>query len=116
MHMRVLAGILAAALAGCAGAGERDYDRHRLSTIDVSPTDPGAYLFETKIDPKYPGGSAAAETIRMDWLGDWMERRKYCTGGYEVAERRQFEPGERNPYGSELRYVVKCVDDGATTE
>lgn len=107
---RLFAGVLCAALTGCAGLGEGDYDRHRLSRIGVSPEDPGAYLFETKVDPKYPADSAAAEAIRMEWLSDWMARRQFCAGGYEVAERRAFEPGEMNPYGSDLRYTVKCAD------
>lgn len=109
MHM-LFVGLLCATLVGCAGAGEHDYDRHRLSRIGISPADPGAYLYEAKIDPKYPADSAAAEAIRMEWLDDWMERRQFCAEGYEVVERRAFEPGESNLYGSDLRYVVKCVD------
>lgn len=110
------AAALIAVLAGCAGVGERDFDRHRLSRIGVSPADPGAWLYEAKIDPKYPDGNAAAEAIRMDWLDDWMEQRKFCTHGYEVVERRAFEPDEPNLYGSDLRYVVKCVNAAVSAE
>jgi len=97
-------------LAACAGTGEKDYDRHRMSAIGVSAADPGVYVFEAKISPKFPADSAAAEQVRLDWLADWMTRRDFCSGGYEVLERRPFAPDEPNPYRSDLRYTVKCAE------
>ena len=102
--------VIPLALAACAGTGEKDYDRHRMSSIGVSATDPGLYVFEAKISPKFPADSAAAEQMRLDWLADWMERRDFCSGGYEVLERRPFRPDEPNPYRSDLRYTVKCTE------
>ncbi|CAN5212412.1 hypothetical protein BH24PSE2_BH24PSE2_02360 [soil metagenome] len=109
LQAQILTGLLVAVLAGC--AGERDYDRHRMSRIGTTASDPGAWLYEAQIDPKYPAESAAAEAMRMEWLDDWMERGQYCADGYEVVERREFAADEPNPYGSDLRYLVKCADE-----
>ena len=98
------------ALAACAGSAEKDYDRHRMSAIGVSAADPGLYVFEAKTSPKYAADSAAAEEMRLEWLDDWMKRRDFCSGGYDVLERRLFRPDEPNPYRSDLRYTVKCAE------
>lgn len=98
------------ALTACAGSADKDFDRHRLSNIGESAADPGVYVFESKISPKYPADSAAAELMRLEWLDDWMKQRAYCSEGHEVLERRAFRSDEPNPYRSDLRYSVKCAE------
>ncbi|MBL8200819.1 MAG: hypothetical protein JNK40_07595 [Chromatiales bacterium] len=113
--MRQFIGLAAATLvllAGCAADvldKSADFDRHRNSRI-VQPFDkPDTIYFDVRFGPDFPEGDPAAEEARMTWLQAWLEQRRLCTSGHEVAARRPFDYLEDNPAGYQQRWEIRCV-------
>lgn len=99
-------------LAGCAADvldKSADFDRHRNSRI-VQPFDkPDKVYFDVRFSPEYPADDPAAEEARMIWLQGWLEQRRLCTSGHEVASRRPFDYLEDNPAGYQERWEIRCI-------
>lgn len=99
-------------LAGCAADvldKSTDFDRHRNSRI-VQPFDKADKIyFDVRFSPEYPADDPAAEEARMIWLQAWLEQRRLCTSGHEVAARRPFDYLEDNPAGYQQRWEIRCV-------
>lgn len=99
-------------LAGCAADvldKSADFDRHRNSRI-VQPFDkPDKIYFDVRFSPEYPADDPAADEARMIWLQAWLEQRRLCTAGHEVAARRPFDYLEDNPAGYQERWEIRCV-------
>jgi len=86
-----------------------DFDRHRNSRI-VQPFDkPDKVYFDVRFSPEYPADDPAAEEARMLWLQGWLEQRRLCTSGHEVASRRPFDYLEDNPAGYQERWEIRCI-------
>jgi hypothetical protein len=104
---------LAAALAACAGPGDRsDYHRHSMSDLREDWRRPGVLLFEASTSSLYPAESAAAEATRMEWLAAWMKRSGYCPAGWQVLSRSAIDPGEVHARRHDLRYELACTEPG----
>lgn len=102
------AAILAVLASRTAIAPSTDYDRHRLSEITL-PHDRGdVFYFDAAVDSAFPADDAAAESVRMRWLDEWLKLRKMCPDGHEVLARRSFGFLEDNPARRDLRYEVRC--------
>jgi hypothetical protein len=99
-------------LAGCAADvldKSADFDRHRYSRI-VQPFDkPDKIYFDVLFTGEYPADDPVAEQARMAWLQAWLEQRRLCASGHEVAARRPFDYLEDNPAGYQQRWEIRCV-------
>lgn len=99
-------------LAGCAANvldKSADFDRHRYSRI-VQPFDkPDKIYFDVLFSADFPADDPAAEVTRMTWLDAWLEQRRLCAAGHEVALRRPFDYLEDNPAGYTQRWEIRCV-------
>lgn len=84
------------------------FERHSLSRLSEVPGSGVEFVYETREVPGYERDDPAAEAIRMRWLSGWLEVRAACNAGYEITERRPFNPREYNPHQSEFRYAVRC--------
>lgn len=106
---------LLALLAGCAADvldKSADFDRHRFSRI-VQPFDkPDKIYFDVLFAPDFPADDPVAEATRMKWLQAWLEQRRLCPSGHEVASRRPFEYLEDNPAGYQQRWEIRCLPAG----
>ena len=100
------------ALSGCAADvldKSADFDRHRYSRL-VQPFDkPDKIYFDVLFGPEYPADDPAAEEARMGWLDAWLEQRRLCASGHEVAARRPFDYLEDNPAGYQQRWEIRCT-------
>ncbi len=97
--------LLLTTFVGC--ASDTSYDRHNLSRLWLSQ-DGKQLFFDATASTRYPEDSSEAEAARMSWLNDWLELRKFCTGGHRVADRRSIRADEYNPQRHDLRYTVVC--------
>jgi hypothetical protein len=99
-------------LAGCAADvldKSADFDRHRYSRI-VQPFDkPDKIYFDVRFTGEYPADDPVAEQARLAWLEAWLEQRRLCPSGHEVADRRPFDYLEDNPAGYQERWEIRCV-------
>lgn len=86
-----------------------DYERHRMSSLRVSPLDEEVLIYEVQTDMTYPKRGAAAEAKRMEWLEEWLEKYGYCGAGYEIADRKELGPGDISFRDADIRYEVVCV-------
>jgi len=105
---------LAALVAGCAGTLDKseDFDRHRYSAL-VQPFDrPGTIYFDVIFSADFPADDPAADATRMAWLRGWLEQRRLCPAGHEVAVRRPFDYLEDNPAGFQQRWEIRCLTPG----
>lgn len=87
---------------------DNSYERHRLSQLSNLPGSDTQYVFEARGVPGVERDSAEAESMRLQWLGEWLSVRNTCRSGYQVLERRLFETGEFNSRDSEFRYLLRC--------
>lgn len=103
---------LAIMVAGCAANvmdKSADFDRHRYSQLTQPFDRPGKIFFDVIFSPDYPADDPAAEAARMAWLKGWLDQRRLCGAGHEVAERRPFDYLEDNPAGYQQRWEIRCV-------
>ncbi len=110
LRMRRVATVFAAMMLGaCMNIHESpDFERHRYSQV-VEPYDrKDVMYFDVTFSAEYPDNDEAAETIRMEWLEDWLEQRKMCREGFEILARRDFDMMEDNPARHDVRYEFKC--------
>lgn len=107
---RLLALVVGAMLAACAAAPRKntDFDRHRYSQLVQSYARPDQIFFDVAYPPDYPRDDLAAEDARFRWLATWLELRRLCPGGHDVARRRPFGYLEDNPAGFAERWEVAC--------
>lgn len=109
---QVISGLLLPVLlAGCAADAlnkSADFDRHRYSRL-VQPFDrPDQIYFDVTFVPDYPAADPAADEARTRWLEAWLEQRRLCATGYDVAARRPFDYLEDNPAGYQERWEIRC--------
>jgi len=96
-------------LHACTGMHESgDYERHRLSRLEMARERVNLLYFDVSVTAEYPDQNAGAEAKRMEWLEAWMRQRGYCAHGHDVLERRAFRFLEDNPARHDLRYEVAC--------
>jgi len=112
----VVAAVLAAVLAGCAGTMDKsvDFDRHRYSRL-VQPFDkPTEIYFDVIFGADFPADDPAADQIRTVWLATWLKQRHLCPAGHEVLQRRPFDYLEDNPAGYQQRWEIRCLSGSQT--
>jgi hypothetical protein len=99
-----------AGLAGCAAIEDQsDYHRHSMSDLREDRRNPGRLLFEATASSQFPADSAAAETVRMEWLATWMKRSGSCPEGWEILARSPIDPAEVHARRHDLRYEIQCT-------
>ena len=86
-----------------------DFDRHRMSRMQVSEQDQSTIIYEVSIDGQLPDDNQQAEATRLSWAAQWLEVRGWCPGRFEVVERRRISARELNPYRHDLRYSIRCL-------
>jgi hypothetical protein len=107
--------VLLGACAADAIHRSKDFDRHRYSRL-VQPHDrPGEIYFDVTFTADYPADDPAADNTRLAWLQGWMDQRRLCPAGHEVARRRPFDYLEDNPAGYQERWEVRCLGSDPTT-
>lgn len=89
--------------AGCSGKSLQD--RHYYSRLVIEDD---KIFFEATATPEYPLESEAAETVRGNWLAQWLRLRGVCPRGHKVVSRQRIGPADNNPYRHDLRYTVEC--------
>ena len=93
-------------LAGC--ASDTSFERHNLSRLWMSQ-DGKNLFFDATVSSRYPADNSVAEAARLEWMGEWLELRKFCPDGHQVVERRAIKDEEYNPMRHDLRYEVECL-------
>lgn len=86
--MRVFLGILmlASLLGGCASTtGERPGDDERYTKLIPLPN---GFRYIAAVDERYPEDGNQAESLRMEWLEEFIEDRELCPQGFVITERR----------------------------
>lgn len=109
----ILAVVMAAVfLSACAveEKSRQDFERHQMSMLEISRSNPSMLIFETQVDARYPEDSEEAEAVRMRWLQGWLDRGGFCPAGYEILSRRRIGPGEINFHHMDLRYELRCLE------
>ena len=83
------AAVVLSLLSGCAfeEKSRADFERHQSSILRTSYQDSAMLVFEARAGAAYPEDSETAETLRMSWLQDWLDRQGLCPDGYEIVTR-----------------------------
>jgi hypothetical protein len=105
------AAVVLSLLSGCAfeEKSRADFERHQSSILRTSYQDSAMLVFEARAGAAYPEDSETAETLRMSWLQDWLDRQGLCPDGYEIVTREPISAGQPNFHDMDLRYLLRCA-------
>lgn len=62
------------------------------------------YTFKANADFQYPADSKDAESLRMQWLQQWVSDNSLCGNGYTIDSRRAI----LNNKITRIYYVISC--------